>query len=458
MTKKHVIIISDCKDVAFNEMVWIMKQECQRLGHENVEIELVAVTEFSIINAAFLTRLMAEHCPTGTIFSVVINPQRHRSARVYGQTSNGLLFFGANTGALGWFLDRFGVKELYEVHDPGFISFGGKYVHAPNVARLVAGVPFDSFGKQFPVSQLTKLNIADGTVVHIDNFGLMKIKGLTPKYQDGEILKVSVNGGKHAGNGLDFCEFMIIPKGVEIIDNVRTASEVYLDLRDIIESSLGRKHILVGCEGGFSPDISDIEIALNLISQAINKRNSGKCDIAIDVAANNFSQHHVSDSGTHFEYQINGNRYTTDSLLLYYENLILKFPNIVYLEDPFHEEDFDGWKKLSSRFQDKILVVADDLTVSNILHLEKLKICFNACILKINQIGSMTGLVKAYEFCITNNVRTIISQRSGETDSNIIAHMSIGLGSDYIKAGAPARERIVKYNALIRLWHMFNNL
>lgn len=267
-----------------------------------------------------------------------------------------------------------------------------------------------------------------------------------------------LNGGKHAGNGLDFCEFMIIPKGVEIIDNVRTASEVYLDLRDIIESSLGRKHILVGCEGGFSPDISDIEIALNLISQAINKRNSGKCDIAIDVAANNFSQHHVSDSGTHFEYQINGNRYTTDSLLLYYENLILKFPNIVYLEDPFHEEDFDGWKKLSSRFQDKILVVADDLTVSNILHLEKLKICFNACILKINQIGSMTGLVKAYEFCITNNVRTIISQRSGETDSNIIAHMSIGLGSDYIKAGAPARERIVKYNALIRLWHMFNNL
>ena len=89
-----------------------------------------------------------------------------------------------------WQPFHFGHKSLIDV----VLKEGGKYVHAPNVARLVAGVPFDSFGKQFPVSQLTKLNIADGTVVHIDNFGLMKIKGLTPKYQDGEILKVSVNG------------------------------------------------------------------------------------------------------------------------------------------------------------------------------------------------------------------------------------------------------------------------
>ena len=194
MTKKHIVVISDCKDVAYNEMAWIIRQECQKLGYDDVEIELVGVDEFSIINAAFLTRLMAERCPAGTIFSVVINPQKHRSARVYGKTSNGLLFFGANTGALSWFLDDFGAEELYEVHDPGFISFGGKYVHAPNVAKLVAGISFDSFGKKFPVSQLSKLNIPNGTVLHIDNFGLIKIKGPTPKYQDGEVFKVSVNG------------------------------------------------------------------------------------------------------------------------------------------------------------------------------------------------------------------------------------------------------------------------
>ena len=267
-----------------------------------------------------------------------------------------------------------------------------------------------------------------------------------------------LNGGKHAGNGLSFCEFMIIPKESHILDNIKVATEVYLDLRDLLEYKFGAKNVLVGREGGFAPDISDVESAIGLISQAINKRNSGKCDIAIDVAANNFSQYCVSNENGYFEYKINDKNYTTDSLLTYYENLIKKFPNITYLEDPFHEEDFSGWKKLTAMFKDRILVVADDLTVSNILYLEKFKDCFNACILKINQIGNMTGLVKAYDFCVANNVRTIISQRSGETDSDIITHMSVGLGSDYIKAGAPARERIVKYNALIRLWHNFDNL
>lgn len=192
--KKHVVLITDCKDVAFNEMRWIIHRECQKLGVGNVDVELVGVEEFSIVNAAFLARLMAEQCLPGTIFSLVINPQKNRSARIYGKTKNGLLFFGANTGSLSWFLDDFGVDSLYEVNDPGFISFGGKYVHAPNVARLAAGVPFEDFGKEFLPDQLTKLNIPNGTVVHIDNFGLMKIKGSTPDYKEGAILSIKVNG------------------------------------------------------------------------------------------------------------------------------------------------------------------------------------------------------------------------------------------------------------------------
>ena len=191
---KNIVVITDCTDVAFNEMRWIMVNECKKLGTDNLSIELVPVSEFSVTNAAFLTRLMGEQCPPGTIFSVVINPQKHRSARIYGKTKNGLLFFGANTGSLTWFLDHFGVEELYEVHDPGFISFGGKYVHAPNVARLAAGISFEKFGKNFPQGQLTKLEILDGTIVHIDNFGLMKIMGETPKFTDGQKLAVYVNG------------------------------------------------------------------------------------------------------------------------------------------------------------------------------------------------------------------------------------------------------------------------
>jgi S-adenosylmethionine hydrolase len=138
MNIRTVVVITDCKDVAFNEMRRIIINECSKLGIENIEVELVSVAEFSLINAAFLTRLMADYYPEKTVFSVVINPQRHRSARIYGETKSGIKFFGANTGALSWLLSDFGYKSLYEVHDPGFVSFGGKYVHAPNVAKLVA--------------------------------------------------------------------------------------------------------------------------------------------------------------------------------------------------------------------------------------------------------------------------------------------------------------------------------
>jgi S-adenosylmethionine hydrolase len=191
---KKVILITDCTDVAYNEMKMIILRECRKFGINKVDIELVPVSEFSIINASFLIRLMGENCLPGTIFSVVINPQKHRSARVYGKTKNGILFFGANTGALSWLINDFGVEDLYEVHDPGFISFGGKYVHAPNVANLLAEVPFKKFGKKFDINNITKLNIVNGTIVHIDNFGLMKIMGETPNSEDGTRFRVFVNG------------------------------------------------------------------------------------------------------------------------------------------------------------------------------------------------------------------------------------------------------------------------
>lgn len=191
---KNVVLITDCKDVAFNEMKWIILQECRKIGVLDINIELVSISEFSIINAAFLTRLIGEHCFPGTVLSIVINPQKHRSARIYGKTKNGILFFGANTGALTWFLNDFGIEELYEVNDPGFISFGGKYVHAPNVAKLLADTPFNSFGKKFDKKDLSNLDIKVGTIVHIDNFGLMKIMGETPQYEEGDMFKVFVNG------------------------------------------------------------------------------------------------------------------------------------------------------------------------------------------------------------------------------------------------------------------------
>lgn len=194
MNKMNVVVITDCKDVAFNEMRRIVINECSKLGAGEVEVELVSVAEFSLINAAFLTRLMADYYFEDTVFSIVINPQKHRSARIYGELNNGIKFFGANTGVLSWVLNDFGYKSLYEVHDPGFISFGGKYVHAPNVAKLVAGRPMDSFGKPFNKEELASLDISEGTIVHIDNFGLLKIMGETPKFEEGQKFIISING------------------------------------------------------------------------------------------------------------------------------------------------------------------------------------------------------------------------------------------------------------------------
>lgn len=192
--KKHVVIVTDCKDVAFNEMKWIILGECRDLGYTNVDIDLIAIEEFSIINAAFLTRLIANACTPGTVISVVINPQKNRSSRIFGKLPNGVLFFGANTGALTWLIEDFDLRDIYEIHDPGFISFGGKYVHAPNVAKLLIGVSFDQIGKRFLRDKIARLNIPDGTIVHIDNFGLMKIKGSKISYKEGDLFKIFKNG------------------------------------------------------------------------------------------------------------------------------------------------------------------------------------------------------------------------------------------------------------------------
>src|SRR5680860_1429914 len=260
-----------------------------------------------------------------------------------------------------------------------------------------------------------------------------------------------LNGGMHAGNRLEFCEFMIIPKASSIDENIRIASEIYLDLKKILENDLGIENTLVGREGGFAPNISDVEYAISLIKKAINTRNINMCDIAINLAANNFSKR-IMCTHSCFEYLIKDKKYSSQEFVVYYESLLKKFPEITYLEDPFHEEDIDTWRELKNKVGGKVLITGDDLIVTNIKYLEMHKDSIDACILKINQVGTFTDLMKTYHYCMKNNIKTIISQRSGETDSDIISHIAVGLGSSYIKAGAPARERIIKYNSLLRIY------
>jgi S-adenosylmethionine hydrolase len=193
---KKVIIVTDCKDIAFTEMKYIILSDCEKLGYSpnDVDISLAAVDEFSIINAAFLTRLVADITDKDSVISVVINPQKHRSDRIFGKLPNGATFFGANTGALTWLINDLKINDVYKIKDPGFVTFGGKFVHAPNVAKLVAETPFSEMGVSLPQDQVAKLDLKPGTIAHIDNFGLMKIIGDKLVFKDGDKFKIYKNG------------------------------------------------------------------------------------------------------------------------------------------------------------------------------------------------------------------------------------------------------------------------
>ncbi len=195
--KKTIVFITDCVDVAYNELRGVVISQLQKLGNTiEVEIEPVAqVKPFSIINGNFVLRLLADVYPEGTIFSVILNPLKDRPARLLGKTKKKQFYFmGANTGAFEWFFRDFEIDELYELYDPGFMSFGGKYVHAPVIAQIASGQQLNLIGKKFDANDLTKLTVADGTIVHIDNFGLMKFAGVLPNLNERDKLTVEIKG------------------------------------------------------------------------------------------------------------------------------------------------------------------------------------------------------------------------------------------------------------------------
>jgi S-adenosylmethionine hydrolase len=194
---RKIVIITDCSDVAYNELRGILFRSLEEGGvKEEVDIEpVVTVSPFSIINGSFVLRLMAEAYPSGTIFLVILNPMKDRPKRIFGKTHKGnLIFMGANTGVFSWFLKDFGIAELYELNDPGFLPFGGKYVHAPNIAKLIAGVPFKKLGTPFDTKKLANLSLDKGTIVNIDNFGLIKFIGELLEVEEGERFKISISG------------------------------------------------------------------------------------------------------------------------------------------------------------------------------------------------------------------------------------------------------------------------
>ena len=257
-----------------------------------------------------------------------------------------------------------------------------------------------------------------------------------------------INGGAHAVNNIDIQEFMIMPVMKSIKERVRAASEVFHALKKLL--SINGFSVGVGDEGGFAPNLNNNAMALDFIMEAIKKAGyiPGKdVYIALDVAA---SELYNKETKT---YKLDQKNYTSDELMNYYLKLINTYP-ILSIEDPFYENDFETLAKFTKLVGNKIMVVGDDYFVTNEKYLEKgIEMhAGNAILLKANQIGTVSEMIKTIMLAKKNNYKTIISHRSGETEDTFIADLGVGLAIPFIKTGSMCRgERIAKYNRLMRI-------
>lgn len=260
-----------------------------------------------------------------------------------------------------------------------------------------------------------------------------------------------LNGGKHAANKLSFQEFMIAPVGATTFtEAARIVSETYHALRAVILDKYGGESLGLGDEGGFAPNVSTPEEALELLEAAIAKAGYGKkIRIAMDAAASEF---YDAKTKTYDVAPGTMKPKTMLQMIDYYVDLVKHYP-IMSLEDPFHEDDFGGFAQLVEKLPDT-QIVADDLTVTNPERIRTAiqKGSANALLLKVNQIGTLTEAITAYRIARKAGWNVMVSHRSGETEDHFLADLAAGLGTGQIKLGAPARgERTAKYNQLLRI-------
>ena len=255
-----------------------------------------------------------------------------------------------------------------------------------------------------------------------------------------------INGGKHANNNLDFQEFMFIPlKSKKWQECLKIVDECFLSLQQILTQK--GLSIAKGDEGGFSVNFDSIEEVFELLSEAIKKSGykvGEDVGFGIDVAASEFYVDNI------YKLKIIDKELTSVELLEFYNYLIKKYP-IVYLEDPFDQNDWESFKKLTSMVNKDVLIVGDDLYCTNSELLSKGidNQSTNSILIKLNQIGTLTECLETIKLAKENNLNYIISHRSGETEDSFIADLSIATSSRLIKTGSMSRsERLAKYNRI----------
>lgn len=264
-----------------------------------------------------------------------------------------------------------------------------------------------------------------------------------------------INGGSHAGNGLALQEFMVLPTGAPTFaEGLRYGAEVYHHLKKVIHETYGQNACNVGDEGGFAPDVVESEEALQLLVKAIERAgHKGKIKIGMDVAASEFYDEKTGNYDLYKKTNQNKPLITGDELGLLYEKWAKDY-DIVSIEDPYDQSDFDNYAKFMKRNSKKFQIVGDDLLVTNPVRV-KLGIDKNLCnalLLKVNQIGTVTESIEANKMSRDAGWGVMVSHRSGETEDSFIADLVVGLGTGQIKTGAPCRsERLAKYNQILRI-------
>lgn len=261
-----------------------------------------------------------------------------------------------------------------------------------------------------------------------------------------------LNGGSHADNSIDFQEFMIMPIGAErFSDGLRMGVEIFHHLKKVL-TKMGHS-TNVGDEGGFAPNLSSNHEAIETVLRAIEAagyRPGEDVMIAMDAAASEF---YDEQAAIYHFHQSTGEKLTSDDMVSYWKDWTSKYP-ILSIEDGLHEDDWDGWQKLTATIGEKVQLVGDDLFVTNTKRLQRgIDIAAaNSILIKVNQIGSLTETIDAVNLATRNAMTSIISHRSGETEDVTIADLCVALNTGQIKTGSASRsDRVAKYNQLLRI-------
>ena len=265
-----------------------------------------------------------------------------------------------------------------------------------------------------------------------------------------------LNGGSHADNTIDIQEFMVFPLGADTFSEaLRMGTEVFHNLRTVLKSK--GLNTSVGDEGGFAPDLSSNEEAIEIILEAIDLSGYKAGDdifLAIDVAASEFFD------GNLYRLDSEGRALSSEEMITYFCQLVNKYP-IVSIEDGLDQNDWKGWAKLNFELGKRVQIVGDDLTVTNLKRLQRSidEKSMNTILIKPNQIGTITETIQAVELANKAGYAVVISHRSGETEDTIIADFAVAMGMGQIKTGSASRtDRVCKYNRLLRIEEVLGNV